>query len=89
MSKKKSKEKLPHTPQLGYEVEDIITGAKGIVTGKTEWLTSCDTYYVEPKSEDGTRKEPFVVDVHRLIVTDFGVKKLTDIPPIPPKGRGT
>lgn len=42
----------------GDEVKDTITGFKGIVTYRTQWLNNCNTYGVQPtKLKEGeTRK---------------------------------
>lgn len=43
---------------LGDEVKDEITGFKGIITCRTQWLNNCNTYGVQlTKLKDGeTRK---------------------------------
>lgn len=39
---------------LGSEVEDKVTGFKGVVVARTEWHYGCRRYTVQPK---GTNKE--------------------------------
>lgn len=34
---------------LGQEAEDILTGFKGIIMGRTEYLTGCDRYGLMPR----------------------------------------
>lgn len=55
--------------QLGCEVRDVISGIVGIATGRTEWLTGCDTIVVEPKAIDGKKQDYISVDIKRLEVT--------------------
>lgn len=33
---------------LGDEVKDIVTGFKGIATGRSQWLQGCDHILVQP-----------------------------------------
>ena len=37
---------------MGLEVEDKITGFKGLVIGHTTCLTGCDQYLVSPKVDE-------------------------------------
>lgn len=37
--------------KLGQEVEDKVTGFKGIVIGQTKWLTGCDQSIVKAKAK--------------------------------------
>lgn len=39
--------------ELGQELKDIVTGFKGIVTGRAQYLTGCTHYGIQPKSKDG------------------------------------
>ena len=39
--------------ELGVEVKDVVTGFKGIVAGRTEHITGCNTYSVQPKIDKG------------------------------------
>ena len=39
---------------LGDEVKDVVTGFKGIVTSRTQWLHNCNVYGVQPQGlKDG------------------------------------
>ena len=41
------------TMNLGSEVKDKITGFKGIIRGRSQYLTGCNTYGVQhPKLKD-------------------------------------
>lgn len=35
--------------KLGDEIEDIVTGFKGIAIAKTSWLYGCDRITIQPK----------------------------------------
>lgn len=57
--------------ELGVEVEDRITGFKGRVTGRTDYITGCNSYLVQPRQKsDGTFVEGKWIDEHRLLVVD-------------------
>jgi hypothetical protein len=62
--------------ELGIEVKDIITGCKGIVTGRTEYLTGCNHYGIAPqkKKADGAPAEWQWFDESRLIATGKKLK---------------
>lgn len=61
--------------ELGIEVEDIITGFKGLIICRTEWLTGCPRYSVQPKmGKDGKIEEARSFDENQLKVTGKGVK---------------
>ena len=57
--------------ELGSEVEDKITGFKGVVIGRTEWRYGCVAYMVAPKklTKEGKRQEADFFDEDRLTVT--------------------
>lgn len=60
---------------MGKEVEDIVTGFKGIVTGKITWLFGCNQYNIMSKSKDGSPKgEEIWVDEGRLKVLGNGIR---------------
>lgn len=60
--------------EMGLEVKDIITNFQGIVGGRAEYLTGCNTYLVQPKSEKNKYPESTWIDEGRLRV--IGKKKL-------------
>ena len=43
---------------LGARVRDKITGFKGIVTSRTQWLHNCNVYGVQPEGLDKDSKVP-------------------------------
>ena len=47
------------TFNLGSEVQDVITGYKGIVRGRSQYLTGCNTYGVQAGKldKDGNPKD--------------------------------
>lgn len=54
--------------ELGDKVRDVVTGAEGIVTGLTVWLTGCDCATVNPQKfdKDGKVGENLHFDINRL-----------------------
>ena len=41
------------TVELGDQVQDTITGLKGIAVARTRWLTGCDRISVQAPAKDG------------------------------------
>lgn len=54
---------------LGAEVTDVVTKIKGIVIHRTEHITGCNTYGVQPISDDNTLKDIVGFDEGRLECT--------------------
>jgi len=55
--------------EFGQTVKDKITGFKGIVTGRCEYITGCAQLLVQPPvTKDGSRVEPIWFDEPRLEV---------------------
>ena len=53
--------------ELGLQAEDIITGHKGIITGRCEHLTGCNTYGLLGKiGSDGKFPESQWFDENRI-----------------------
>jgi len=52
------------------KVEDSVTGFKGTVTGRTEYVTGCRQYLVQSKMKKGENKYPDArwIDEDRLVV---------------------
>ena len=66
------------TIPMGSKVKDRITGVKGIVTARTEFITGCIRYNVEqPVNKDGTVPEILSFDEERLDIVE---------PPVEVKG---
>jgi hypothetical protein len=55
--------------EMGCEVEDLISGFKGIVTGTAKYITGCTQALVQPKMKAGSFVEGRWIDVDRLKVT--------------------
>jgi len=53
--------------ELGAKVVDNITGFRGTVTGRCEYLTGCRQYCVTPKAKDGILSEGSWLDEDRLM----------------------
>lgn len=61
--------------ELGVEVKHIVTGFQGIVTGRSDYITGCNQYSVQPQvSKDGTWKDGRWCDEHAL--EQVGKKKI-------------
>lgn len=55
--------------QLGSSCSDIVTGFKGIITGRVEYLTGCAQYLVQPKTDEkGDFKDARWFDENRVDV---------------------
>lgn len=53
--------------KFGVSAKDKITGLKGIITAKAEYITGCNQYLLQPKvSESGDFKEGKWVDEGRI-----------------------
>jgi hypothetical protein len=57
--------------ELGMELRDIITGFRGIVVGRTEYLTGCNHYGLAPRKllDTGKPQEWEWIDESRLVAT--------------------
>jgi len=69
--------------KLGQEVQDRITGYKGIAIGITHYLQGCDRLLVQPKvGKDGfTIPEPVSFDEPDLIIIGEGILKAKEDKP--------
>lgn len=50
--------------ELGDEVQDTISGVKGIAVGRTTWITGCDNIQIKPQGvdRDGKPCDSFAAD---------------------------
>lgn len=60
---------------LGKKAKDKLTGFGGILTGRAQYLTGCDQYFVSPKAIKSDYKEGVWIDEARLKITGDGVNK--------------
>ncbi len=62
--------------RLGEELKDIVTGFKGVVMGRTEYLTGCNHYGLAPQKikADGTVADWTWFDESRLASTGKNLK---------------
>ena len=65
--------------EFGSKVKDIVTGFKGTVTGKCEYLNGCVQYCVTPKMKNDKRPSGEWIDDQQLVVLKNGEKKNTTI----------
>lgn len=63
--------------KLGIEVEDKITGLRGILIGRAEHITGCDTYGLQPKVKDNTIVSSTWIDEGRIEVIKRSKNKIT------------
>lgn len=55
--------------KLGYTAEDKVTGFRGVVTGRVEYLTGCNQVLLMPKvDKDGKTMEGAWFDEQRVVV---------------------
>ena len=62
--------------ELGQEVQDLISGFRGIILGRSQWTTGCNTYGLMPKVIKNTLKEAEWFDENRLKKTSAKIIKL-------------
>ena len=69
---------------LGDKVEDVVTGFKGILIARTQWLNNCNTYSLQPrKLVDGSPQKSQVFDEPQLKLVkadDLGLKQVEGEP---------
>lgn len=60
--------------ELGKEAKDIVTGFKGIIVARTQWLTGCPRYAIQPKiSKDGKVDDNRTFDENQIEIIGKGV----------------
>lgn len=68
---------------LGDVAEDRISGFKGVVLGRIEYLTGCNQIFLLPKSkEDNDFKEGHWFDVERIEVLEHAAVKVWTTEPL-------
>ena len=66
---------------LGKRCRDIVTGFEGICTGVTEWMYGCQQFVLQPKAEDGSKKNYWSYFFEKqLEVIDDGISEKVEIP---------
>jgi hypothetical protein len=55
--------------ELGIELKDKVTGFKGFVIGRADYLTGCNQYALQPKMSKGKWEENKWLDENRLSPT--------------------
>lgn len=60
--------------KLGMEAKDKITGFKGILTSRAEFLTGCNRYCVQPTElKDHSTIDPIYFDEDQLEIIGNGI----------------
>lgn len=62
---------------LGVTVMDLVTGSKGTIICRAQWLNGCKRYTVQPKSKKKENDDPkcWCVDEMQLTQLGLGVSK--------------
>ena len=64
--------------KLGAKAKDKITGFDGIIIGRADHITGCNTYGLKPKiNKDGEIKEAEWFDEGMIVITGKGIKPNT------------
>lgn len=64
--------------ELGAKAKDKITGFEGIITGRADHITGCNTYGLKPKiDKDGKVQESEWFDEGMITITGKGIKPNT------------
>lgn len=71
--------------ELGDEVEDSVTGFRGIASAATEFLNGCRRIQITPPAKDGTYQDERWLDEPQLRV----VQKSAWARPVPEQPRKT
>lgn len=62
--------------ELGDKVKDRVSGFKGIVTSRTEYLNGCQQYGVAPPiDKEGKMLDSYNIDGQQLDLVDAGLNK--------------
>lgn len=65
---------MAYKHELGKEAKDIVTGFKGIITSRTEYLTGCNRYGLQPKAnKEGKTDDPKWFDENQIEIIGKGV----------------
>ena len=71
---------------MGSKAKDRITGVKGTITARSEFITGCVQYMLEGESKDNEAPKTHWVDEDRLVIlesTKAKQEKLKGGPPQP------
>lgn len=61
----------------GDEAEHTITGFKGVVVGRTQWITNCNTYLLKSRElKDGKPMDPEQFDEPQLTLVKAKVHEV-------------
>ena len=63
--------------EFGVEVQDVVTGTKGVITGVADYMTGCSRVMMEMPGKDGAPGQTDWIDIIRLKRTR---KKKIDLP---------
>jgi len=70
---------MPKTLELGMEVQDKVSGFKGIAISIAKYLSGCDRVLVQPKSVKNELPESQHFDITEMVIIGDGIY----VPPAP------
>jgi hypothetical protein len=59
-------EQMNFKHELGDKARDVVTGFEGVIIGRAQHLTGCNTYGVQPPSKDGKKDDAAWFDEQRI-----------------------
>ena len=74
--------------ELGDEVQDTISGVKGIAIGRTTWITGCDNIAIRPQGTDRDGKPCDFFSADEPVVKVIKAGKVKVQAPQTPRERG-
>lgn len=75
--------------RMGVEVKDRVTGLRGIITGKTEYINGCVQWLVKPPvDKDGKLVDGCWIDTVQLEVVGQGISKPENTEDVAKEGPG-
>jgi hypothetical protein len=77
----------PFKFKLGADVKDIVTGFKGIIAGRTQYLTGCNRYCIQDRKldKDGKPRDWIQLDENQLELVKSNAVKLDTTDPGGPR----
>jgi len=75
---------MPHFQhKSGFEAHDVVTGFKGIITGRADYITGCHQYLLSPQEcKDGKPVESQWFDEDRITVHTYEPRLSMNTPPM-------
>jgi hypothetical protein len=74
--------------ELGDKAKDVVSGFEGVITGRAEHITGCNTYGLQPPAKDGKKEDPTWFDEQRLDILEANPALRERLAGITPKDNG-